>query len=144
MQLKVAGSGMRIVGIPVETEMFQRQSVAEAMRGDPAERLRTLVPMGDAHATFQNMCLSAVTRTTFFCAPSPRASHVTLLRSLTPYWSGHQPQSTRGKARPPRGQPAWTRSGSTTVSANSRPCTGRTQSDAFHQAHLLSGKADLP
>lgn len=34
MKLKIVGSGTRVVGIPVETEAFQREFAAETMRGE--------------------------------------------------------------------------------------------------------------
>lgn len=39
LQLKSVGSGMRMLGAPVETGTFQCQSVAETMRGGPATLL---------------------------------------------------------------------------------------------------------
>lgn len=51
---------MRVAGVPVGTETLQRQFAAEAMRGDPAELLRTLVPIEDAQAAFQIMRSSTV------------------------------------------------------------------------------------
>lgn len=59
-QLKVVGSGMRTVGVPVGTETFQWQSETEAMQGDPAELLRCLVPIEVPQASFQIRHLSAV------------------------------------------------------------------------------------
>lgn len=69
--LKIIGSDMRMVGVPVGTGTFQRQSVAEVMRGDSAELLLTLVPMDDAQITFQIMRLSAITRMTFVLRTLP-------------------------------------------------------------------------
>lgn len=52
--LEVVTPGMRIVGVSVETKAVQRQSVPEARRGDPAELLRAIVPMGGARPAFQS------------------------------------------------------------------------------------------
>ena len=70
-QLTVVGRGMRVVGVPVGTADYQRESVETAMREDPAELLRALVPMEDAQASFQIMRLSAVTRMTFLLRALP-------------------------------------------------------------------------
>ena len=44
--------GMRVVGVPVGTEHFQRDFLQEAVNGEPAELVRALVPMEDAQASF--------------------------------------------------------------------------------------------
>ena len=51
--LTVVRQGMRVVGVPVGTEQFQRDLLQEAVNGEPAELVRTLVPMEDAQASFQ-------------------------------------------------------------------------------------------
>ena len=44
--------GMRVVGVPVGTEQFQRDFLKEAINGEPAELVRALAPMEDAQASF--------------------------------------------------------------------------------------------
>ena len=39
---------MRVVGLSVGTEQFQRNLLQEAVNGEPAELVRALVPMEDA------------------------------------------------------------------------------------------------
>ena len=68
----VVRQGMRVVGVPVGTEQFQRDFLQEAVNGEPAELVRALVPMEDAQASFQILRLSA----------TPRLSH--LLRTVPP------------------------------------------------------------
>ena len=53
---------MRVVGVPVGTEQFQRDFLQEAVNGEPAELVRALVPMEDAQASFQILRLSATSR----------------------------------------------------------------------------------
>ena len=60
--LTVVRQGMRVVGVPVVTEQFQRDFLREAVKGEPAELVRTLVPMEDAQASFQILRLSATSR----------------------------------------------------------------------------------
>ena len=60
--LTVVGQGMRVVGVPVGTEQVKRDFVKEAVNGEPAELVRALVPMENAQASFQILCLSAVSR----------------------------------------------------------------------------------
>ena len=50
--LTVVRQGMRVVGVPVGTEQFQRDFLQEAVNGEPAELVRALVPMEDAQASF--------------------------------------------------------------------------------------------
>ena len=65
----VVRQGMRVVGVPVGTEQFQRDFLQEAASGEPAELVRTLVPMEDAQVSFQILrlsvtsCLSHLLRT---------------------------------------------------------------------------------
>ena len=56
--LTVVRQGMRVVGVPVGTEQFQRDFLQEAVKGQPAELVRALVPMEDAQARFQILLLS--------------------------------------------------------------------------------------
>ena len=58
----VVRQGMRVVGVRVGTEQFQRDFLQEAVSGDPAELVRALVPMEDAQASFQILRLSAISR----------------------------------------------------------------------------------
>ena len=60
--LTVVRQGMRVVGVPVGTEQFQRDFLQEAVKGEPTELVRALVPMEDAHASFQILRLSATSR----------------------------------------------------------------------------------
>ena len=60
--LTVVRQGMRVVGVPVGTEQFQRDFLQEAVNGEPAELVRALVPMKDAQASFQIVRLSATSR----------------------------------------------------------------------------------
>ena len=60
--LTVVRQGMRVVGVPVGTEQFQRDFLQEAVNGEPAELVRARVPMEDAQASFQILRLSATSR----------------------------------------------------------------------------------
>ena len=60
--LTVVRQGMRVVGVPVGTEQFQRYFLQEAVYGEPAELVRALVPMGDAQASFKILRLYATAR----------------------------------------------------------------------------------
>ena len=60
--LTVVRQGMRVVGVPVGTEQFQRDFLQETVNGEPAELVRALVPMEDAQASFQILRLSATSR----------------------------------------------------------------------------------
>ena len=60
--LTVVRQGMRVVGVPVGTEQFQRDFSQEAVNGEPAKLVRALVPMEDAQASFQILRLSATSR----------------------------------------------------------------------------------
>ena len=57
--LTVVRQGMRVVGVSVGTEQFQRDFLQEAVSGEPAEIVRALVPMEDAQANFPLWRLSA-------------------------------------------------------------------------------------
>ena len=50
--LTMVRQGMRVVGVPVGTEQFQRDFLQEAVNGEPAELVRALVPMEDAQTSF--------------------------------------------------------------------------------------------
>ena len=60
--LTVVRQGMRVVGVPVGIEQFQRDLLKEAVNGEPAELVRALVPMEDAQASFQILRLSTTSR----------------------------------------------------------------------------------
>ena len=60
--LTVVLQGMRVVGVPVGTEQFQRDFVQEAVNGETAELMRALVPIEDTQASFQLLRLSATSR----------------------------------------------------------------------------------
>ena len=55
----VVRQGMRVVGVPVGTEQFQRDFLQGAVNGEPAELVKALVLMEDAQAIFQISRLSA-------------------------------------------------------------------------------------
>ena len=73
--LTVVRQGMRVVGVPVGKERFQRDFLQEAVNGEPAELVRALVPMEDAQASFQILRLSATSPLTF-ASNSPALHHV--------------------------------------------------------------------
>ena len=60
--LTVVRQGMKVVGVPVGTEQFQRDFLQEAVNGEPAELVRALVPMKNAQASFHILRLSATSR----------------------------------------------------------------------------------
>ena len=60
--LTMVRQGMRVVGVPVGTEQFQRDFLQEAVNGEPAELVKALVPMEDAQASFHILRLSAIFR----------------------------------------------------------------------------------
>ena len=55
-------TGVRVVGVPVGTELFQRDFLQEAVNGGPADLVRVLAPMEDAQVSFQILRLSATSR----------------------------------------------------------------------------------
>ena len=60
--LTVVRQGMRVVGVPVGTEQFQRDFLLETVNGDPAEITKALVPMEHAQANFLIWRLFATSR----------------------------------------------------------------------------------
>ena len=60
--LTVVRQGMRVVGVPVGIEQFQRDFLQEAVNGKPAELVRALVPTEEAQASFYILRLSATSR----------------------------------------------------------------------------------
>ena len=60
--LTAVRQGMRVVGVPVRTEQFKRDFLQETVNGEPVELVRALVPMEDAHASFQILRPSATSR----------------------------------------------------------------------------------
>ena len=60
--LTMVRQGMRVVGVIVGREQFQRDFLQEAVNGEPAELVRALVPMEDVQASFQILRLSATSR----------------------------------------------------------------------------------
>ena len=58
----VVRQGMRVGGVSVGTEQFQRNFLQEEFNGEPAELVRAPVPMEDAQASFQILRLSATSR----------------------------------------------------------------------------------
>ena len=69
--LTLVRQGMRVVGVPVGTERFQRDFLQEAVNGEPAELVRALVPMEDAQASFQILRLSATSRLSYLLRTVP-------------------------------------------------------------------------
>ena len=57
--LTVVRRGMRVVGVPVGTEQFQRDFLQETVNREPAELVRALVPMEDVQAILHTLRLSA-------------------------------------------------------------------------------------
>ena len=86
--LTVVRQEMRIVGVPVGTEQFQRDFLQEAVNGEPAELVKALVPMEDAQANFR-FCVYLPLLASHICfkqsRPPPRAKlqQITML-----WWSG--------------------------------------------------------
>ena len=63
--LTVVRQGMRVVrvvGVTDGTKHFKRNFFQEVVNEEPAELVRALVPMEDAQASFQILCLSAASR----------------------------------------------------------------------------------
>ena len=60
--LTVVRQMIKVVGVPVGTEQFQRDFLQEAVNGEPAEIVRALVPMEEAQASFHMFRLSATSR----------------------------------------------------------------------------------
>ena len=61
-RLKVVRQRMRVVGVPVGTEQFQRDFLQEVVNEEPSELVRALVPMEDAQASCKILRLSATSR----------------------------------------------------------------------------------
>ena len=72
-ELTVVQQEVRVAGVRVGTEQFQRDFLQEAVNGEPAELVRALVPMEDALASFNILRLSST---------SSRLLH--LLRTVPP------------------------------------------------------------
>ena len=51
-----------VLGVRVRSEYFKRSFLQEVVDGEPAELLRTLVPMDDAELSFQFLRLLAAYR----------------------------------------------------------------------------------
>ena len=73
---------MRVVGVPVGTEEFQRDFSQEAVNGEPTELVRALVPMEDAQASFQILRLSA-TSASHICFEQSRSPPRAKLQQIT-------------------------------------------------------------
>ena len=63
--LVVVRQGMRDVRVPVATEQFNRGFLDEAVKGEPAELVRALVPMKDAQASIESLRLSTTSRLSY-------------------------------------------------------------------------------
>ena len=87
--LTVVRQGMRVVGVSVGIEHFKRNFLQEVVNGDPAELVIALVPMEDAQASFQILCLPAASRPSHICfAQSRPPSYAKLMPITTLWWSG--------------------------------------------------------
>ena len=86
--LTVVRQGMRVVGVPVGTEQFQRDFLQEAVNGEPAELVRALVPMEDAQASFHILRLSSTFRLHIYFDQSRPPSRAKLQQITTLWWSG--------------------------------------------------------
>ena len=86
--LTMVRQGMRVVGVPVGTEQFQRDFLQEAANGEPAELVRALVPMEDAQANFHILRLSATSRLSHLLQQSRPPSCAKLKQITTLWWSG--------------------------------------------------------
>ena len=75
-RLTVVRQGMRVVGVPVGTEQFQRDFLQEAVNGEPAELVRALVPMEGAQASFQIFAPICHFSPLTFTSNSPALHHV--------------------------------------------------------------------
>ena len=56
--LTVVRQGMRVAGVPIETEQFKCDFLKEVVNEEPAELVKALVPMKDAQASFHILRLS--------------------------------------------------------------------------------------
>ena len=74
--LTVVRQEMRVVGVPIGTEQFQRDFLQEAVSGEPAELVRALVPMEDAQASFQILPSICHFSPLTFASNSPALHHV--------------------------------------------------------------------
>ena len=87
--LTVVRQGMRIVGVPVGTEHFQRNSLKVAVNEAPAELVRALATMEDAQASFQILRLSATSLASHICFEQFRPPSRAKLQQITAlWWSG--------------------------------------------------------
>ena len=86
--IMVVRQGMRVVGVPVGTEQFQRDFLQEAVNGEPAELVRALVPMEDAQASFQILRHLQLLVSHICSEQSRPPSHAKVLQTTTLWWSG--------------------------------------------------------
>ena len=86
--LAVVRQGMRVVGVPVGTEQFQRDFLQEAVKGEPAELVRALVPMEDAQASFQILRLSSTSRLSHLLRTVPPSITCQAAANYDAWWSG--------------------------------------------------------
>ena len=86
--LTVVRQRMRVVGVPVGTEQFQRDFLQGAVNGEPAELMRALVPMEDAQASFQILRLSAILASHPCFEQSRPPSRAKLQQITTLWWGG--------------------------------------------------------
>ena len=86
--LAVVRQGMRVVGVPVGTEQFQRDFLQEAVNVEPAELVGALVPMEDAQASFE-ICVYLPLLASHICFEQSRPpSRAKLPQITTLWWSG--------------------------------------------------------
>ena len=86
--LTVIRQGIRVVGVSVGIEQFQRDFLEEAVNGEPAELVRALVSMEDAQASFQTLRLSALFASHICFEQSHPPSRAKLQQITTLWWSG--------------------------------------------------------
>ena len=86
--LTVVRQGMRVVGVPVGTEQFQRDFLQEAVNGEPAELVRALVPMEDAQASFQICAYLPLLASHIYFEQSRPPSRAKLQQITTLWWNG--------------------------------------------------------
>ena len=84
----VVRQGMRVMGVPVGTQQFQRDFSQEAVNGEPSELVRALVPMEDAEASFQIKVYLLLLACHIYFEQSHPPSHAKLLQTTTLWWSG--------------------------------------------------------
>ena len=80
--LMVVRQGMRVVGVPVGTEQFQRDFLQEAVNGELAELIRALVPMEMPKRAFR-YCVYLSLLASHVCSEQSRPPSHTKLQQIT-------------------------------------------------------------